>query len=251
VTHVSSQEEAESGVVLVSGGSRGLGLGLVQTLLQSRYKVATFSRSRSKPVDRLAEAYPGRFRFLEADMADASGFARLVQDVETALGPISVLVNNAGWVHEALLARQPVEMIDALLNVNLRGTLLLTRQVSRGMMIRQYGRIINISSIVSVSGYKGTAAYSATKGGIDAMTRALARELGGRNITVNSVAPGYMETELTATMSAKHLAQIVRRTPLGRPGRVEDVVGAIVFLMSPAAAFISGQTIVIDGGLTA
>lgn len=241
----------ESNVVLVSGGSRGLGLGVVQALLLAGYKVATFSRSRSDAVDKLSEAYADRFRYIEADMADAVGFALLVQRVEKALGPVSVLINNAGAVHEALLPRQPVEMIDALIAVNLRGTLLLTRQVCRGMMIRQYGRIINISSIVSVSGYKGTAAYSATKGGIDAMTRALARELGGRNITVNSVAPGYMETELTAAMSAKHLAQIVRRTPLGRPGRVDDVVGAIMFLISPAASFISGQTIVIDGGLTA
>jgi 3-oxoacyl-[acyl-carrier protein] reductase len=123
--------------------------------------------------------------------------------------------------------------------------------VVRGMMIRRYGRIINISSIVSVSGYTGTVAYSATKGAIDAMTRALARELGGRNITVNSVAPGYMDTELTKQMSQDHLRQIVRRTPLGRPGRVEDVVGLVTFLISPAASFISGQTIVVDGGLTA
>ena len=118
-------------------------------------------------------------------------------------------------------------------------------------MVRNFGRIVNISSIVSVSGYKGTIAYSATKGGIDAATKAMARELGGRNITVNSLAPGYMETELTKHMSEKHLKQIVRRTPLGRPGTIDDVVGPALFLLSEQAKFISGQRLVVDGGLTA
>jgi len=241
----------EPQVVLVSGGSRGLGLGLAQALLESGSKVAAFSRAESAEIQSLRAEFPDTFRFAEADIADQTRTAALIAEMEQSLGPIGALVNNAAVVNEALLARQAVEDIDRLIDVNLRGTLLLTRQVVRGMMIRRYGRIINISSIVGVSGYKGTVAYSATKGAIDAMTRALARELGGRNITVNSVAPGYMDTELTAQMSQNHLRQIVRRTPLGRPGRVEDVVGLVTFLMSPAASFISGQTIVVDGGLTA
>jgi 3-oxoacyl-[acyl-carrier protein] reductase len=241
----------EPEVVLVSGGSRGLGLGLVRTLLADGRKVATFSRSASPDIKALHQEFPNSFRFVEADIADQDKTAKMIAAIEQSLGPIGVLVNNAAIVNEALLARQAVDDIDRLIDINLRGTLLLTRQVVRGMMIRRYGRIINISSIVSVSGYKGTVAYSATKGAIDAMTRALARELGSRNITVNSVAPGYMETELTKQMSEDHLRQIVRRTPLGRPGQVEDVVGLVTFLMSPAASFISGQTIVIDGGLTA
>lgn len=119
------------------------------------------------------------------------------------------------------------------------------------MMINGAGVVVNISSIVSVSGYKGTVAYSATKGGINAMTRALARELGGRGIRVNTVAPGYMETDLVADMDPSKLKQIVRRTPLGRAGTVDDVVGIVRFLMSEEARFITGQTIVVDGGLTA
>ena len=243
--------KSELQVVLVSGGSRGLGLGLVRALLGYGHKVATFSRSTSPDVRSLGKEFPDTFRFVEADIADQDQTAGVIAEAEQSLGPIGVLVNNAAVVNEALLARQAVEDIDRLIDINLRGTLLLTRQVVRGMMIRRYGRIINVSSIVSVSGYKGTVAYSATKGAIDAMTRALARELGGRNITVNSVAPGYMDTELTKQMSQDHLRQIVRRTPLGRPGNVEDVVGLVTFLMSPAASFISGQTIVVDGGLTA
>ena len=120
----------------------------------------------------------------------------------------------------------------------------------RGMMIRRFGRVVNISSIVGIRGHKGTAVYSATKAGIDAMTRALARELGGRNITVNCVAPGYMDTEMVASMNPLHLRQMIRRTPLGRLGTVDDVVGAVAFLLSDAAAFITGQTLVVDGGLT-
>jgi 3-oxoacyl-[acyl-carrier protein] reductase len=238
-------------VVLVSGGSRGLGLGIVEALLFQGHKVATFSRHPSADIERLVATYADSLLFIRGDLGKPNTFRDLVRESENRLGPLTALINNAGMVDEGLLGRQPVETIDRLLNVNLRGTLLLTRQAIRSMMVRGQGRIVNISSIVSVSGYKGTAVYAATKGGIDAMTRALARELGGRNITVNSVAPGYMKTELTVNMDAGQLQQIVRRTPLGRPGTVNDVVGVVLFLLSDAAAFISGQTIVVDGGLTA
>ena len=238
-------------VVLVSGGSRGLGLAVVEALLGQGHKVAAFSRQATTSTERLATDNKNSFAFMIGDLGDPEGFPHLVRETEDRLGPITALVNNAGIVHEALLGRQSIEAIDRLIDINLRGTLLLTRQAIRGMMVRQCGRIVNISSIVSISGYRGTAVYSATKGGIDAMTRALARELGGRNITVNSVAPGYMKTELTANMDPSQLGQIVRRTPLGRPGRVEDAVGVVLFLLSDAASFISGQTIVVDGGLSA
>lgn len=236
---------------LVSGGSRGLGLAIVEALLAEGHRVATFSRRGSPDVERLQQQYPDSFIFLQGDMAQPEQFPELVRAVEKRLGRLTALVNNAGIVNEELLGRQSTDAIESLLAVNLRGPLLLTRQAIRGMMIQGRGRVVNISSIVSVSGYKGTVAYSATKGGINAMTRALARELGGRGITVNTVAPGYMETDLVKEMSEKHLAQIVRRTPLGRPGTVEDVVGVVKFLLSDAAGFVSGQTIVVDGGLTA
>jgi len=238
-------------VVLISGGSRGLGFGIAEEILRNGHKVATFSRQRSEGVDGLIQQYQEHFKFIEADIKNAEYFPSIVKEVEADLGGITGLVNNAGMVHEQLIARQPIDAIDQLLSVNLRGMLLLTRQVARGMMIRNFGRIVNISSVVSVSGYKGTVAYSATKGGIDAATRALARELGGRNITINSVAPGYMETELTLDMSEKHLKQIVRRTPLGRAGQISDVVGPVLFMLSDEARFVSGQTLVVDGGLTA
>ncbi len=237
--------------VLVSGGSKGLGLAIVRTLLARGDSVATFARHSTPEIEALLTKYPDRFDFAEGDMMQSATFRVLVKRFEKKLGGLTGLVNNAGTVAEALLARQDPADILRLLETNLAGPLLLTREVARGMMIRQRGRIVNISSIVSVSGYKGTAAYSATKGGLNAMTRALARELGGRNITVNAVAPGYMETDLVKEMSPKHLAQIVRRTPLGRPGTVEDVSNVVAFLLSDAAQFISGQTIVVDGGLNA
>ena len=237
--------------VLVSGGSKGLGLAIARTLLARGDSVATFARHSTPEIEALLDTYPDRFDFAEGNMMQSATFRVLVKRFEKKLGGLTGLVNNAGTVAEALLARQDPADIVRLLETNLAGPLLLTREVARGMMIRQRGRIVNISSIVSVSGYKGTAAYSATKGGLNAMTRALARELGGRNITVNVVAPGYMETDLVKEMSPKHLAQIVRRTPLGRPGTVEDVSNVVAFLLSDAAQFISGQTIVVDGGLSA
>jgi 3-oxoacyl-[acyl-carrier protein] reductase len=141
--------------------------------------------------------------------------------------------------------------IDAVIDLNLRATIDITRMVTRRMLTKGGGRVINISSVVGLAGYRGLAAYSATKAALDGFTRALARELGPRGITVNSVAPGYLRTELTASLGAGHLDQIVRRTPLQRLGEPEDVAAAVAYLASPAAAFVSGHVLVVDGGLTA
>ncbi|RAU23554.1 3-oxoacyl-ACP reductase [Paramagnetospirillum kuznetsovii] len=239
-----------SPLTLVSGGSRGLGLGISEVLLGRGESVVAFSRRPSEDTDRLAKQYGGRFHFLTGDLADVPALQKLVKTVERDIGPITGLVNNAGMTFEQLLVLQPEEAIHRVLDVNLTGTLMLTREVTKHMMVRRFGRIVTISSVTGIRGYKGTAPYSAVKAGLLGMTRALARELGGRNITVNAVCPGYMETDMVHDMNPKQLKQIVRRTPLGRPGQVEDVSGVVAFLLSDDARFVSGQTLTVDGGLT-
>ena len=238
------------GVVLISGGSRGLGLAIVTSLLEGGYKVATFSRRPSETVERLKEKYEKTFRFVEGDMSDAVSLDRVVRNVEKDCGPIEALINNAGIAIDGVLATMQPTQIEQLISTNLTGTLLLTRLAVRHMIVRSRGSIINISSIIGLRGYAGLAAYSATKAGLDGMTRGLARELGPRNIRVNSIAPGYLETEMTHGLGDAQRDQIVRRTPLGRLGTPEDVLGAVYFLLSPEAGFITGQVFVIDGGIT-
>ncbi len=194
--------------------------------------------------------HPDRLTYLSGDMADSPSLARVVAAVEKEAGPIDTLINNAGIAYDGVLAGMPPEQIERLVQVNLTGSLLLTRLVVRRMLLRNSGNIVNISSIIGIRGYSGLAAYSATKGGLDAMTRALARELGSRNIRVNAIAPGYLETEMTHGLSDFQRDQVVRRTPLGRLGVPADVVGVVQFLLSPASAYMTGQTLVVDGGVT-
>lgn len=238
------------GVALISGGSRGLGLALVKSLLDHGYRVATFSRSSREAIERLKEKYSERFSFVEGDMSDHASLVGVVKRVEKDCGPIDVLINNAGIAPDGVLATMQPGQIEQVMAVNLTGTLLLTRLVVRQMVVRSRGNIINISSIIGLRGYAGLAAYSATKAGLDGMTRGLARELGPRNIRVNSIAPGYLETEMTHGLGETQRNQIVRRTPLGRLGTPHDIVGSIHFLLSPGAGFITGQVLVIDGGIT-
>jgi 3-oxoacyl-[acyl-carrier protein] reductase len=237
-------------LVLVSGGSRGLGLAIVKHLLKEGYQVATFSRSVTEEFERLREEHRDKLYYFYGDMAQRDTIEKVVTKIEKDIGPIEVLINNAGIASDGVLATMPPEQIEQLISVNLTGTLLLTRLVVRRMIVRCRGNVLNISSIIGLRGYSGLAAYSATKAGIDGMTRALARELGPRNIRVNAIAPGYLETDMTGKLDERQRDQIVRRTPMGRLGLPEDVVGAVSFLMSPASSFITGQTIVVDGGIT-
>jgi 3-oxoacyl-[acyl-carrier protein] reductase len=165
--------------------------------------------------------------------------------------PLYGLVNNAGIAAEGVLATFPNVETERVININLVATIRMTRHVLRCMLRqRTSGRIINISSIIGTRGYTGLAAYSASKAGMDGLTRSLAREVGRRNITVNSIAPGYLETEMSARLDKGQRHQIINRTPLGRLGRVEDVLPLLQFLLSDGAAFITGETITVDGGIS-
>ena len=243
--------------VIVSGGSRGLGAGIVERFLREGDRVATFSRSQTPQTDAWAQSHPDAFHFAPLDMTDRSAHRDFLAGVEERFGDVEVLVNNAGVAHTSLLALSDDEAVDRVIDLNLKGTISLTRRVARSMLPWGRGRIINISSIVGLSGYRGLSVYSATKAALDTLAepRAVAaqeeaRELGARGITVNSVAPGYLTTEMSESLGDRETLQIVSRTPLGRLGDPDDVAGTVCFLASDDAKFITGQTLVVDGGIT-
>ena len=246
---MSAAQPAADQHVCVSGGSRGLGKALVQGILDAGYRVSTFSRRGTPFTDSLAGNPNAHFE--ELDIADTHRIRAFLAEAEKQLGPPLGLVNCAGIAVEGVLATMGDADLQRVISVNLVGTLSLTREVVRRMLVGgRGGSIVNVSSIIGLRGYSGLAAYGATKGGIDAMTRALARELGDRRIRVTSLAPGYLETDMTDGLSGEQRQQIVRRTPLGRLGVSEDVVGALLFLLSDASAFMTGQVLVVDGGIT-
>jgi 3-oxoacyl-[acyl-carrier protein] reductase len=241
---------SSNGVVLVSGGGRGLGLGIVGHYLANGHKVASFSRSTTQSIVELQKKYREKFHFAELDLTDAAACEKYTSTVSREFGPVEVLINNAGIAITGVMPLFSDEDVDKILDLNLKGTMRLTRLASRIMLTTGFGRIVNISSIVGLSGYRGLSVYGASKAALDGYTRALARELGSRNITVNSIAPGFLRTEMSHELGDRQMKQIARRTPAGRLGVVQDLLGMITLLTSREASFITGQVIVIDGGLT-
>lgn len=239
--------------VIVTGGSRGLGAALVSSFLGAGDKVATCSRSATPEVTAWA-ADPevrDRFHYEELDLADPAACTAFVRAATQRFEGVDILINNAGVAREGVVALMQDDAVDDVVDLNLKSTIRITRLVVRRMLPQGCGRVINISSIVGLSGYRGLSVYGATKAALDGLTRALARELGPRGITVNSVAPGYVRTEMTHGLDDEQLEQVVRRTPAGRLGDPADVVAAVRFLASDEAAFITGHVLVVDGGLTA
>ena len=215
--------------------------------------MATCSRASTAQIEKW-EGDPGladRFYYEAVDLSDRISCETFVRNVVERFNVIDILVNNAGVARDGVLGLFQPEDVDTVVDLNLKGTIHVTKPVVRRMLLAGAGRIVNISSVVGISGYRGLAVYGATKAALDAMTRSLARELGPRGITVNSVAPGYLRTEMTHGLDEQDLDQIVRRTPLGRLGDPADVSAAVQFLVSDEAEFITGHVLVIDGGLTA
>jgi 3-oxoacyl-[acyl-carrier protein] reductase len=239
-------------VVIVTGGSRGLGAGIVRSYLDSGDRVATCARSSTPQVEAWTAdpALAGRFLFVPADLAKAADAETFVKAVVAQWGRVDVLVNNAGVARDGILGLFSDDDIDTVIDLNLKGTLYMTRLVSRRMLARGSGSIVNISSVVGRAGYRGLSVYSATKAALDGLTRAMARELGSRGITVNGVAPGYLRTEMSHGLDDAQLEQIVRRTPAGRLGEPGDVARAVQFLTDPRNSYITGHVLVVDGGLT-
>lgn len=245
---------SSASTVIVTGGSRGLGADIIEALLNLEYRIATCSRSKSDTISEFEHRFgPDRFLWLDTEIGIEDQEERFVNAVVDWSGPRSLLglVNNAGIAGEGILATFPSIDIERIIRVNLLGSLRMSRLVARQLLSQgSGGRIINISSIIGQRGYTGLSAYSASKAGMDGMTRSLARELGRRQITVNSIAPGYLETEMSSTLSARQRDQIINRTPLKRLGTTDDIAPLVGFLLSDNARFITGQTIVVDGGIT-
>ncbi len=239
--------------LIVSGVSRGLGLAMARDLLAQGYGVAGCSTSFGEDLQALMDVHGDQFFWAEVDMADTKAIEGFVTASVAHFADHRLwgVVNNAGMSVEGILSTLPVSDIEHVLQVNLTGAICLARAALRQMMkARKPGRIINISSITGLRGYTGLSAYAASKAGLDGFSRALAREVGRLGITVNSVAPGYMKTALSQGLDDKQLDQIVRRTPLGRLCELADIVHLVRFLLSDDAGFITGQTLVVDGGLT-
>jgi 3-oxoacyl-[acyl-carrier protein] reductase len=184
-----------------------------------------------------------------ADVRDPDQIASALTSVEETCGPIDILVNNAGVTKDGLLVRMSDDDWDTVMDVNLRGVFLLTRAVARGMMKRRWGRIINISSVVGMMGNPGQANYAASKAGLIGFTKAVARELASRNVLVNAIAPGFIDTEMTSALTDAQRNTLLTQIPLGRLGQPEDVARAVLFLASDHADYITGQVLVVDGGM--
>lgn len=232
----------------VTGSTRGIGLAIATGFYDSGAKVAVVGREleRAKTVaSRLGERAVGvACDVVRGDQVDAA-----IAAAEAALGPIDILVNNAGVTRDNILLRLTDEDWDSVLDANLKGAFHTTRAVIKGMMKRRWGRIINIGSIVGLTGNKGQANYAASKAGLIGFTKSVAKEYASRNILVNCIAPGFIETDMTASLPDAARASLLEEIALGRLGRPEDVAGTVLFLASDLAAYITGQVLVIDGGM--
>jgi 3-oxoacyl-[acyl-carrier protein] reductase len=238
-------------VALVSGGSRGLGAELVSGFFDRRYRVATMSRSKSPFVDEmLRKRKRSDFHWKAVDGRDQDALRAFVGEVTDRFGRIDVLVNNAGIAVEGILPTMQADEMTGAIETNLTAALVLAQASSRIMLRQGGGCIVNISSVNAIRGHSGVAVYSATKAALDGLTRSLARELGPRQIRVNSVAPGYFESDMVRGIAQEQKQRIARRTPLGRLAATRDIANAVYFLSSDDAAFITGQTLVVDGGMT-
>jgi len=248
VNHQDKTHDPSLSTVILSGGSRGLGQAICESLLADGYQVATFSRSRTAFIDHAAKTYGERFYYDAVDAAQPDALRQFVHATHQRFGQVDALINNAAVAIDGVLALANDEDLERMLDINLKASLLLAKECSRLMLARRSGVILNVSSIIALRGFSGLVGYAATKAGMVGMTRALARELGGRGIRVNAIAPGYLETEMSEGLSDEQRQQITRRTPLGRLGQAADVVPWVKFLLSPESGFVTGQVIAIDGG---
>ena len=235
-------------VALVTGGSRGIGRSIAEHLAAAGARVAVVARNEAGAQAAAAEIGETH-RGYGCDVADGAAVDALVKQVEADFGSLDILVNNAGVTGDNLLLRLSEAEWDRVLDTNLKGSFNTIRAVTKGMMRRRDGRIINITSVVGITGNKGQANYAASKAGLIGLTKSVAKELASRNILCNAVAPGYIETEMTAELGGGVKDALLGQIALGRLGRGDDIAAVVRFLAGPGAAYITGQTIVVDGGM--
>jgi len=244
-----SAHELEGKVALVTGGSRGIGRAIAEALAEAGAKVAVVARDGARAEAAAAELQGGGHAGFACDVADPKATSETVAAVEARLGPVDVLVNNAGITRDNLLMRMKDEEFDEVIAANLKGAFNFTRAVSRGMMKRRDGVILNITSVVGLIGNAGQANYAASKAGLIGLTKSVARELASRNVRCNAIAPGFITTDMTDQLTPQQIEELKGRIPLGSLGSPADVAGAARFLAGPAARYITGQVLAVDGGM--
>jgi len=241
-----------SHVALVTGGSRGIGRAIALRLASDGNAVAVNYAANATAAEEVVETITssgGTAFAVSADVGDADAVAEMLSDIEERLGRVGILVNNAGITRDDLLLRMGPDAWDDVIQTNLRSVYLCTRAVMRGMLRLKWGRIISVSSVSGIAGNPGQANYAASKAGIIGFSKSVAREIGSRNITVNVVAPGFIETDMTDQLGSDVAEEVVQRVALGRLGQPEEIAAAVGYLASDDAAYVTGQTLVVDGGL--
>ncbi|MEX1020840.1 MAG: 3-oxoacyl-[acyl-carrier-protein] reductase [Litorilinea sp.] len=237
---------------LVTGSSSGIGAAIARELASGGARVAIHYRGNADGANEVAEeirAGGGECTLFQADVSQTEDAVALVKHVQDTFGSLDILVNNAGTTRDALLMTMSEEQWDTVIDTNLRSVYAVSRAALRGMIRKRWGRIVNITSVVGLTGQAGQANYAASKAGIIGFGKSLAREVASRNITVNAVAPGFIPTALTDVLNEEQKAEILRSTPLGRMGTPEEVAWAVTFLAAERSGFITGQVLTVDGGL--
>lgn len=238
-------------LIIVTGATKGLGLAICKRLLKENYRVVGISRDKSDAFQKLQDENNDNLFFETYDFSDTQEIQSLVRKITKQYGHIYGLINNAALGHDGILSTMHESQIRELITVNIEAPIILTKYATRSMLLELKGRVINIGSIIATTGFNGLSVYGATKSSLNGFTKSLAREIGKANITVNTIAPGYMQTDMTTGLEGEKLESIKRRSPLAQLATVDDVAGAAVYLLSDDAKHITGTTLTIDAGSTA
>jgi len=237
--------------ILVTGATRGLGIDIARVVVDKGFKAIATGRKITPELTQLIEQNPEQVFFIPYDFSDIDNIQGFLHQVSSAHGYLYGLVNNAALGHDGVLATMHESQIEELIRVNVLAPIVLTKYASRSMLLRQEGRIVNISSIIASTGFNGLSVYGSTKSALEGFTKSLSRELGKVDITVNCVAPGYMNTDMTKGLKGEKLQSIIRRSPMKKLVSTRDVAHVVAYLMSEEASMITGTTVTVDAGSTA